>query len=90
MHTVDVGDTMSGLCVKYSTSAAAIKKLNKMTTNEIITRQTILVPKPENWDASKDKSHLPDSVLIALRKRRLTTSLARKERIEPDQAVVYL
>lgn len=65
-HTVKAGDTLTGIAKAYRTTVAAIKKLNKLTSDKIIVGQRLLLvaaapakPQAPAWPVGPDDYFRP-------------------------------
>ncbi|EGD76911.1 hypothetical protein PTSG_08256 [Salpingoeca rosetta] len=90
VHFVQAHDTLSGLAVKYSCTREEILRLNNLTYEaHLFARASIIVPRPESW-RPKEEPEVPLSVLVALRKKKLTRRVVTKCSVPEPEAVAYL
>eukprot|EP00035_Acanthoeca_spectabilis_P014357 m.273544 g.273544 ORF g.273544 m.273544 type:complete len:1823 (+) comp16120_c0_seq1:228-5696(+) len=89
VHSVTSLDTLQGLAVKYETTTSAIRKRNKMTTNDVISYATLIIPTTsataQEWTPSPEPHALSVLVRIAFINHFLTVA-----RTSFDEARVLL
>lgn len=91
LHTVLPTDTLAGVALKYNTTTQAIKKANKMTTNEVITRKVLYIPKDENTPVV-----VQEEVSEEYKRKMATAKFVRtvrvqwKEEVVEEEALFYL
>lgn len=68
-HTVKKGDTLSGLAQKYNTTSEAIKKENKLKSDQINIGETLVIPVPSQLktvktENSEKQKKLPKEITV--------------------------
>ena len=92
-HTVKSGDTLSGLAVRYGTSARELRELNRVPTNGLIRVGAILrIPAPVDLLVSGDLPARLAANAERLALRRHTQKWAKKNGIQADllEATLWL
>ncbi|EDQ92629.1 uncharacterized protein MONBRDRAFT_31000 [Monosiga brevicollis MX1] len=90
IHHVTTRDTLPGLAIRYDCNVEDITRLNRIFTNvALYGRQTIIVPKPKNFQP-KMEENVSLEVLVALRKKQLTRKLAFHHQLSHEEALSYL
>eukprot|EP00128_Syssomonas_multiformis_P011394 Colp12_sorted_trinity150504_noHs@32395 len=90
IHEIKDHDTLPGLAIRYRTTVAEIKTLNKLTSDNIFMRRTLKVPYNEENKYGLKVEEPSSEVVEALRKRKLIKQLMREAQCDLNEAISYL
>lgn len=93
IHHVADGDTLAGIAIRYGTTKAEIKRLNRLTSDCIFSHATLRLPGAEACDADcsdVQPQYPPAEVVLALHRRRLLRQVMVATRLQSEEASSYL
>lgn len=90
-HSVQLTDTLPGIALRYNTTVAYLKQLNKLFSNtDLYKLKTLIVPDPEFAPHPVSLSPSPSSSLTSNQQSRQINKLAMVENICKEEALFYL